>query len=159
MTLNGIAQGFAADRAMAALRRHGIGHALVDAGEIGTLGGRDASEPWKVGIQHPRRQDAYIEIAKLDGRCLSTSGDYATSFDEDHRDHHIFDPHTGRSPAAFSSVTIAAPTATQADALSTAVFVLGPERGLDLVRSSPSVDALLVLKDGRTLATDGFPAA
>jgi thiamine biosynthesis lipoprotein len=159
VTLNGIAQGFAADRAMAALRRHGIGRALVDAGEIGTLGGKGASEPWKIGIQHPRRKDAYVGIAELEGRCLATSGDYATSFGEDCRAHHILDPHTGRSPTVLASVTIAAPTATQADALATAVFVLGPERGLQLMRSTPSVDGLLVLKDGRTLATQGFPSA
>jgi len=159
LTLNGIAQGFAADCVMAALRRHGIRHALVDAGEIGAIGGKNESEPWKVGIQHPRRPDAYIEIAKLEGRCLATSGDYATSFGEDFRDHHIFDPRIGRSPETLSSVTIAAPTATQADALATAVFVLGPERGLGLVRSMPEVDAFLVLKDGATLATEGFPAA
>ena len=69
----------------------------------------------------------------------------------------IFDPATGRSPTALASVSVAAPTAVEADALSTAVFVLGVERGLALVRSTDGADAFLVLKDGRTLATEGFP--
>lgn len=157
VTLNGIAQGFAADRLMAALRKHGIEHALVSTGEIAPLGRRANGQPWTAGIQHPRRPDAYLALAALDGRCLATSGDYATNFSKDFRHNHLFDPHTGRSPENFSSVSIAAPSATLADAMSTAVFVLGPERGLQLVRSTPGADALFVFKDGRTLSTERFP--
>jgi len=157
MTLNGIAQGFAADRAMEILRRHGIRHALVDAGEIAAEGQKAGSEPWTVGIQHPRREDAYVWLAKLRGRCLATSGDYATCFSDDYRYNHLFDPATGRSPEFFASVSIAAPTATLADALSTAVFVLGAEEGLKLVRAMPGVDALFVFKSGRVFVTEGFP--
>lgn len=157
VTLNGIAQGFAADRAAAALARHGIRHALVRAGEIAALGAKPDGRPWSVGIQHPRRPEAFVSVAALRGRCLSTSGDYATSFSDDLRDHHLFDPRTGRSPQGLASVSVAAPTATEADALSTAVFVLGPEQGLELVRATPGADVLLVFKDGRTLATEGFP--
>jgi thiamine biosynthesis lipoprotein len=157
VTLNGIAQGFAADRAMDALRRHGIEHALVDTGEIGSLGDKTPGRPWIAGIRHPRSRDAHLALADLAGRCLATSGDYATRFSDDYCNHHIFDPATGRSPTTFSSVSVAAPTAVEADALSTAVFVLGVERGLALVRSTGGADALLVLKDGRTLATERFP--
>ncbi len=157
VTLNGIAQGFAADRAVAALRRHGIRHALVDTGEIGTLGDKADGQPWTVGIQHPRCHDAYVDLADLKDRCLATSGDYATTFTDDRRDNHLFDPRTGRSPVAFSSVTVAAPTALEADALSTAVSVLGAEDGLRLVRGIPGADAMVVLKDGNTIATEGFP--
>lgn len=156
ITLNGIAQGFATDRASAALKRHGIEHALINAGEIGALGDNASGEPWRVGIQHPRLNDAYISLAKLAGRSLATSGDYATSFSADFRANHIFDPRTGRSPTELASVSIAAESATVADALSTAVFVLGPDDGLALVRKF-NADALFVLKNGRTLATDNFP--
>ncbi len=134
ITLNGMAQGFATDRATAALRNRGIEHALVDAGEIGALGCKAANEPWKIGIQHPRRDDAWIALVELDGRCLATSGDYATSFTPDHADHHIFDPHSGRSPDVFCSVSVAARTGLEADSLSTAIFVAGWERGLELIR-------------------------
>jgi thiamine biosynthesis lipoprotein len=159
ITLNGIAQGFAADCALRALRSLGVEHALVDTGELGALGRKANGEKWTVGIQHPRVPDAYISLAQLQRRFLATSGDYATTFSPDFRNHHLFDPRTGRSPEEPASVTIAATTAMEADALSTAVFVLGPERGADLVRRTPGADALLVLKDGAILATDGFPIA
>lgn len=159
VTLNGIAQGFAADRALAVLRDRGIEHALVDTGEIGTVGRKPGGEAWKVGIQHPRRDDAYISLARLAGRCLATSGDYETSFSPDHAYNHIFDPATGRSPDVFSSVTVLAPSGIDADALSTAIFVMGIEKGLKLVQSTPDTEALFVLKNGRTLATAAFPQA
>jgi thiamine biosynthesis lipoprotein len=157
VTLNGIAQGFATDQALGALKQHGIAHALVNAGEIGALGCRPDGDLWTVGIQHPREPDAYISLAKLQGRALATSGDYATSFTPDRAYNHIFDPRTGRSPQEFASVSIAAPTSMEADALSTAVFVAGVEPGLKLIESSPGADAFFVLKSGRTLATKGFP--
>jgi len=157
ITLNGIAQGFAADRAMEALKRHGIQHALVNAGEISSFGKKASGEPWVVGIQHPRKKDAYLGLAGLDGRCLSTSGDYETTFTPDFSRNHIFDPATGNSPEAFSSVTVIAPDATTADAMSTAIFVLGAERGLELAAKTPDIDVLLVMKDQRMMATPGFP--
>jgi len=157
VTLNGIAQGFAADRVAGVLRRHGIEHALVNTGELGSLGDKREGEPWTVGIRHPRRPDAHLALAWLAGRSLATSGDYATRFGSDYRDHHLFDPKTGRSPETFASVSVVAPTACEADTLSTSVFVLGPEEGLQLVRSTPGADAMLVFKGGRTLATAGFP--
>jgi thiamine biosynthesis lipoprotein len=157
ITLNGIAQGYAADRASSALVAHGVAHALVDSGEIGTIGGKPDGDLWSVGVQHPRHDDAYLSLARLNGRCLATSGDYATTFSDDFRFNHLFDPRTGQSPTEFASVSIAAPTAMMADALSTAVFVLGLEQGLALVDATPGADALVMLKDGRTMATRGFP--
>ena len=157
VTLNGIAQGFAADCALEALKANGVQHALVDTGEIGAIGKRQDGKVWTVGIQHPRRQDAFLRGAALDGRCVATSGDYGTPFSRDHVHHHIFDPQTGRSPGTFQSVTVLARTGLEADALSTAVFVAGHKRGIRLVESTPGADAIFVLKNGQTLATDGFP--
>jgi FAD:protein FMN transferase len=157
ITLNGIAQGFAADRALAALRAHGVQNALVNAGELGALGHKQGGESWTAGIQHPRRSDAYVSLAKLDGRCMATSGDYETAFTPDRAYNHIFDPATGRSPQTFSSVTVVAPSGLDADALSTAIFVLGVAKGLRLIQQSPGADALFVLKDERVLSTGGFP--
>lgn len=160
VTLNGIAQGYAADRVRAALVAHGIEHALIDTGEIGTLGDKGGNAaPWKVGIQHPRAEDEYVALAALQGRCLATSGDYETFFTPDRANNHIFDPKTGHSPRDLSSVTVVADDATRADALSTAVFVAGPERGQALLEAAPGAEALLVRKDGSILATQGFPKA
>ena len=157
VTLNGVAQGFAADRAVAALRRHGIEHALVNAGEIGSLGAKPNGDDWTVGVQHPRQRDAFVALAALNGRSLATSGDYETTFSADFSKHHIFDPGTGQSPHELASVSIAAPSALQADALSTAAMVLGPERTIAMIERLPNIDALLVLKNGRSVRTPGFP--
>lgn len=159
ITLNGIAQGYAADAAMRVMRAHGVRHALIDAGELGALGRSRGRAPWSAGIQHPRVADAFAALARLEDRCLATSGDYETAFSADYSRHHIVDPRSGRSPGELASVSVAAPTAMLADALSTAVFVLGTERGLALLREHPGSDALLITKSGRHLATAGFPFA
>ena len=159
ITLNGIAQGFAADRVGAALREHGVAHALIDTGELGAVGGKAGGEAWTVGVQHPRRPDAYISLAKLAGRHLATSGDYATAFTPDLRHHHLLDPRTGESARHFASVSIVANTGIEADALSTAVFILGAEAGRELIEATPGADAMLCLHDGQVLTTAGFPLA
>jgi len=157
VTLNGIAQGYAADRARAALKAHGVDHALIDAGELAPIGRKEQAAPWQAGIQHPRVEDAYIALAKLEDRCLATSGDYATKFTTDGKYNHIFDPRLGSSPQELASVSIAAPTAMTADALSTACFVLGPQRAQEVLNQFHDIDALFVLKNGRVLTTNGFP--
>lgn len=156
LTLNGIAQGYAADRAGLVLRQHGIEHALLDTGELAAHG-RQASLPWRVGIQHPRVSDAFVALAELDNRALATSGDYATTFSEDMRHNHVLDPATGYSPSELASVSIAAPTAMEADALSTACFVLGIDKALAFLQTRPQCDALFITKDGRMVSTPGFP--
>jgi thiamine biosynthesis lipoprotein len=159
ITLNGIAQGYAADRVLDVLRTCGVEHALVNTGEIGALGDKGGGEPWTVGIQHPRRADAFIGAAKLTGGCLATSGDYQTAFSDDRKDNHLFDPATGRSREEFSSVSVFAPKGVDADALSTAVSVVGYERGLRLLEGTSGAEAMFVMKDGRVAMTARFPRA
>ncbi|RKX36196.1 MAG: FAD:protein FMN transferase [Verrucomicrobia bacterium] len=157
ITLNGIAQGFAADAVRRVLVTHGITSALIDTGEIGTLGVHAQKRDWSIGIKDPREAEAFLGTTRLNGRCLATSGDYETFFSEDFKQHHLLDPRTGSSPAELSSVSIAATTAMQADALSTAVFIAGLEDGMELVKSIPGADALFVTKQGRIERTTGFP--
>ena len=159
ITLNGIAQGFALDRAVAVLKDHGATSALLNTGEISSLGMKNLDDPWTVGIQHPRESDVFIAVADLDGRALATSGDYQTTFSADFAKNHIFDPRTGESPTELASASIVAPTGLQADALSTAAMVLGRERTLAYLARLPNVDALLVDKNGNVSRTPGFPAA
>lgn len=159
ITLNGIAQGYAADRVLSVLRQHGIERALVNTGEIGALGRRADDQPWTVGIQHPRQPDAYAALAKLEDRCLATSGDYATTFTDDLAYNHIFDPATGKSPDVFSSVTVVSPSGAEADALATTLFVTGYEKGLKLLQGFKNAEAMFIWKDGRIAATRGFPEA
>ena len=157
ITLNGIAQGFAVDCVLRCLRRHGIQHALVDLGELAGIGSSESGDPWKAGIQHPRVDDAFLALAPLEDRCLATSGDYATSFTSDFAAHHIFDPRTGLSPTELASVSVFAPSAIEADGISTALMTLGIERGVAYLLQKRDVDALFVTKDGRMTKTAGFP--
>jgi thiamine biosynthesis lipoprotein len=157
ITLNGLAQGYATDLALAALRRHGIRHALVDTGEYGAAG-RAAGRPWQLGIRDPRRDDALAASVALDGRCLATSGDYASPFTQDFLHHHIFDPATGDSPTELASVTVLAPTGLEADGLSTAFMVMGARRSHALAAHLPGVDLLTIGKDGQRWKSAGFPA-
>jgi thiamine biosynthesis lipoprotein len=157
ITLNGIAQGFAADAVGKVLKKHGIQHALIDTGEVNTVGGHAERENWNIGIKHPREKDGLLALAQLHGRCLATSGDYETRFGQGYEFHHLLDPKTGRSPQELSSVSVAAATALEADALSTAVFLTGLDQGMELIESIPEADALFVTKTGRVVKTSGFP--
>lgn len=157
ITLNGLAQGYAADVMAAELARRGVRHALVDSGEISGLGTRPGAEFWSIGIKHPRQEGACLGVTELNGRSLATSGDYQTRFGTGYRNHHLVDPRTGHSPEDWSSVSVAAPSAFQADALSTAAFLLDRRQAMQLVRDTPGADALFIDKDGRTFATEGFP--
>ena len=157
ITLNGIAQGFAADAARQALRTNGVDNALIDSGEIGTVGTPARKNEWAIGIKHPRAPKELLGLTKLKGRCLATSGDYETTFSDDLRHHHLLDPRTGRSPLDLSSVSVVAPTAMEADALSTAVFLMGLQKGKELIESMPNVDALFVDKSNRLIQTAGYP--
>ncbi len=155
VTLNGVAQGMAADFARQALEEWGIGDALIDAGEFNAIGSPRSRDSWHIAINHPR-QTGSIAKTGLQGRCLSTSGDYGTKFSDDYRHHHLLDPHTGTSPIELSAVSVAAPTALEADALSTAFFVLGPEKAKRMAESMHLMDALFVSKSGHVTTTDGF---
>lgn len=159
ITLNGIAQGYAADKVADVLRRHGILSALIDTGEINSIGHHAEKPNWTVGIRHPRATDAYLDLASLNGRCLATSGDYETRFGEGYENHHLIDPKTGRSPRGLSSITIAAPSAMEADGWSTALFMMQPEEALRRIEHLSSIDGLLVTKDGKVMRSAGFPSS
>lgn len=155
VTLNGIAQGYAADRVRAVLAAHGICHALVDAGEFAPLGRNSQAHPWSLGIADPHDESALIARLLADGRCIATSADNLAAFSADHRHHHIFDPHTGYSPPTLSAVTVAADSGAVADALTKVFFVVGLTRARALAHQW-KVDALWVDKKGRWEATAGL---
>lgn len=158
LTLNGIAQGYATQRCLEALAAHGIADAFLNTGEIGVAGKRDGAEPWTAGIAHPRRAGEYIALARpLDG-VLATSGDYATTFTQDFKSNHIFDPRSLLSPKTMTSVSVLAKSGAYADALATAMMVMEPEPSLALARQL-GVDVLLVDKQGKVASTAAFPFA
>jgi thiamine biosynthesis lipoprotein len=128
VTLNGIAQGYAADAAREVLLHHGVQHALLDTGEFAAWGRNADARDWTLAIDDPHHPGEPIARLHSDGRCVATSADNLCAFTADHRHHHIFDPATGDSPTQLSSVTVAAPSAMLADALTKVMFVAGPER-------------------------------
>ena len=156
ITLNGIARGYATGAVMDIVRGRGIEHAFLDIDEIGANGSHE-DRPWTFAIQHPRHPGKHLgRVAPLSG-FLSTSGDYATTFSPDFRDNHIFMPDTGRSPTELSSATVISPNGAMADGLSTALMILGAERGLALLQGLPGAHAVLVRKNGEVLVSPGAP--
>lgn len=158
VTLNGIAQGHALDVARAVLLARGIGHALLDTGEFAAHGRKNGQRDWTIGIRDPRDARSLACVLALHERCVATSGDYETTFTPDFAHHHIFDPASGDSPGQLASATVLAPTGLQADGWSTALMVLGPEKGLALVATLTDVDVLLIGKDGRRWRSQDWPA-
>jgi thiamine biosynthesis lipoprotein len=157
ITLNGVAQGYAADLAIGALRARGVVDALVDAGEHGAEGARQPGQPWTIGIQHPRAEGEVVAAVPMDGRFVAVSGDYATAFSDDLLYHHVFDPHTGVSPTALSSVAVAAPTGMEADALTKPMMVLDLPRARALLARFPGAGALWIDKQARIVASQDLP--
>ncbi len=109
MTLNGVAQGYAADRVAAVLRARGVTSAFFDTGEIEALGLRPDRSAWTAAIQHPRHADKSVALANVTG-ALATSGDYEYFWSPDFERNHILDPRTGVSPKGFASASVLAPT-------------------------------------------------
>jgi thiamine biosynthesis lipoprotein len=159
LDLGGIAKGYALDRAAAALRDRDIENFIVDAGGDLLLAGTKGSRPWRVGIRHPREPGSFLRVVEPRAGALVTSGDYERAYVwEGRRIHHILDPRTGYPAAGCRSVTVWAHAAVDADALATAVFVLGPERGLALLEAEAGAEGLVVDADGRVRETTGFRA-
>ena len=155
VTLNGIAQGYAADAVKAVLQAHGVAHALIDTGEWAALGQPAPDRPWQLGVEHPRVPGQFITRLALTGRSLATSADNQCTFSPDCRHHHIFDPRTGYSPTELASVTVAAPSCAVADALTKVMFVAGATQALRLAQAW-QVDVLLMDKQGRWQTTPGL---
>lgn len=157
ITLDGIAKGYIIDQGAAALAAYGFGNVMVEiGGDLHTLGDTGA-RPWQVGIreptvaQEPRRLTAQVRGA------LATSGDYLNTFTADRRLHHILDPASGISPGEVASASVIAATACDADALATALVVMGQTSGMALIDRLPGAEALVISKRGDIQRTTGFP--
>ncbi len=146
--LGGVAVGAAVDRVVEMLESAGVTAGLVDAGgDIRVFGDRT----WRIGLQDPRG-DGIVRVFELSDGAVSTSGDYQKFFERDgERFHHIIDPTTGRPAGGCASVTVLAATTLAADALSTGLFVLGPERGTALLERLEGTGAVFVCEEGDSL--------
>ena len=157
LDLGGIAKGYALDRARLVIENFGVKAALVNAGgDILAVGEKAPGKPWRVGVQDPRSGNAMVAVASVKDKIIVTSGDYERFFVKNgKRYHHILDPRTGYPATGLRSVTIVATDGLTADALATAVLVLGPDEGLKLVESIQGIEALLIDSAGRVRLSSG----
>ena len=154
LDLGGIGKGYAADEALTVLREHGIRRALIDAGGDVVLGDPPPGLPgWRVGVAPLDARDPPRQAIILAGASVATSGDiWQAVVIDGQRYSHIVDPKTGLGLTEHSSVTVVAADGTAADALASAVSVLGPEKGIELVDKIPGAAAMVVRP-----ADDGSP--
>ena len=177
ITLDGIAKGFIVDAMAEALQARGCGHYLVNAGgDIRARGGRDGAAPWRVAVRDPAAAAAatvealslrgparaapaadaaappWLDVICCDRGALAT-GSYEIFCGRDRTYHHLMSAATGASASGCRSVTVRAATCMQADALATALFVMGPAVGLPWLERRGDAAALVVAADGTCQAT------
>lgn len=156
LNLGGIAKGYIVKRAVEALKRSGVRRGIIHAGGDMTVFQTGSSEPFTIGVQDPREKKLLGSVKLLNG-AVATSGDYERYFIKDGvRYHHILDPATGFPANLSRSVTIVAEDPVAADALSTAVFVMGPDKGMELVEGLEKVEAVIVGSDGKVTVSKGL---
>ena len=157
ITLDAIAKGYIVDRAVRVLNDQGVERVLVDAGgDMSSSGEGLLGGGWKIAIQDPRARDRALGTLELQGESIATSGDYVQYLTEDMSTHHIIDPRTGRSPEHTSAVTIVTSSAMKADALATAVLVLGPAEGISLMNRLEDVEGMVVTKGQEIIVSKGL---
>lgn len=142
--LGAIAKGYAADEVGRILRECGIEHALINlGGDIVALGNKPDGNEWNIGVRDPRGHETgaeYIAVVKIADNSIVSSGDYERYLEEEYentgkRYHHIFDPKTGYpADSGLIATTVIAEQSIDADALSTCLFVMGKDKGLDFLK-------------------------
>jgi thiamine biosynthesis lipoprotein len=169
LDLGGIGKGYAVDKAVEAMKRKGAIGGMADSGGNIRCFGRPAhGGSWLIGIQDPNLADSVERIAdssspmmvlKLNNMAVATSGDYRRFVMVGGKKvSHIIDTNTATGASKMASDTIIAPKAVDADALSTAVNVLGAEKGLDLIDSLLGVEAIIVTREGKIIKSSGVDA-
>ena len=153
LNFGAIAKGYAVERAIEEMKERGIKNALINAGgEIRSLG-----SDWIVGIRDPRNSEQLVEYVNLGEMSIATSGDYEIYFEiNGKRYHHILKPDTGYPADSLISVSVLNSSSTVADALATAVFVLGSIRGLELIETIPNTEVFMIDKNNRRIQSEGW---
>src|SRR3972149_3192445 len=157
LDLGGIAAGYAVDKGIDAIKKWGINNALINAGGDIRVTGESENGKWKIGILHPREENKLINTLTLKDISVTTSGDYRKYFiSGGKRYHHILNPSTGLPTEGVQSVTIIAPFAVDADALATAVFVMGKKNGMKLVEKLKDIEGIIIDSDGLVVYSSGI---
>lgn len=157
INMGGVAKGYIVGRAAAVLKKNGVKRGIIHAGgDMIVFNEIDVSSRI-IGIQDPRSKDKMIGTLKISNAAIASSGDYERFFIKDgKRYHHIMDPSTGFPADKSMAVTIVAKNPTFADALSTAVFVMGPIDGMKLIKEMPDVEGLIIGADGKMTVSSGL---
>jgi thiamine biosynthesis lipoprotein len=148
VSLNGIAQGYAADKVRAVLQAYGVQHALIDTGETTFLGQSSKGEDWRFAVEPSAASLSVPPIINPHGWAIATSSDAHTVFSADHVHHHILNPQTGDSPTHWASVSVIAPSCALADAL-TKVFFMCPPQRVERMAKAWGVGVILQDKRGK----------
>lgn len=162
LDLGGIGKGYAADRIADYLKEQGLDSAMINLGgsSIIALGNKPDGAEWNIGLQDPdQSRGTQLGTIKISDEVIDASGVYERFFMQDNvRYHHILDPRTGYpSQNGLKSLTIMSPNATDADALSTGVFLMGLEEGMKYLESLPEdVEAFFISDDNKIYATSGI---
>lgn len=161
--LGGIAKGYAGDIAIEIYKKHGIQSGFISlGGNVVTLGNKPDGSQWTVAIRNPRpsgqQGTEIVGVIKVTDKSVVTSGDDQRYFEKDgKRYHHILDPKTGYpAQSNLMSVTLITDSSMDADALSTPVFILGLEKGKELLRQYGGVEAVFITLDKKIYVTDGL---
>ena len=159
--LGGVASGYACDEIARILKAGGIEHFLVDTGgEILCRGSKEGRKPWLIGIQDPFAKSSIIGEMAIKDRSVSTSGSYEKFLIiGQEKLSHIINPITGMPEKNVMSATVVAPTGIEADVFSTALCVLGSEKGIAIIHAMKGVEAMCVEKRGERVIrrqTDDF---
>lgn len=157
--LGGIAKGYAVDEAARIFRANGLNNFYIDAGGDIYVGGMNCrGEKWRIGIKDPRDLQRIVETVSVSNQAVTTSGNYEQFLIiQGERYSHIIDPSTGYPQREVVSATIIAPTAEEADVFSTAMTVLGKDRGTALIDARhPEMASLILVRqpDGRVVRTE-----
>ena len=153
VSLNGIAQGYAADKVRAVLQLHGVQHALIDTGETALLGQTPTGRVWRFAVEPSVASTVAPPVIHPHGLATATSSDAHTVFSADHRHHHILNPHTGDSPTHWATVSVIAPSCAMADAL-TKVFFMCPPQAIERMAKAWGVGVVLQDKRGEWFVKD-----
>lgn len=157
INLGGIAKGYITSKAVEVLKKNGAKKGIVHAGGDMVVFQDSDSSPWLIGIQDPREKGKNIGTIEIKNTAVATSGDYERFFVKDGiRYHHIMDPTTGFPANKSMGVTIITNDPTLADALSTAIFIMGPNDGMELIERLPDVDGLIIDANGKITISSGL---
>jgi len=151
ITLNSIAQGYITDRVAGMLRNEGYESAVVDMGEVCTIGRHPDGRPWRLGIRNAKQPGAVERSVELEDLALAVSGGYGTTFDSTGRFHHIFDPRTGASANTVLDVAVIGPSAAVANAIATALCAGGEALAPALLAAHPNTRAIVTHLDGSSV--------